>query len=112
MLDQTRAQVRDAPHVTAPTRGAIQPAGALLQKAASTISREGHMGMVMVKCPQSGRAIPTGIKTDRESFRRSAVFFSRTHCPICCTDHAWFAREAWVHEPSVRTRRRGAGSPA
>ena len=30
------------------------------------------MGMVMVKCPQSGRAIPTGIKTDRESFGRSA----------------------------------------
>jgi ssDNA-binding Zn-finger/Zn-ribbon topoisomerase 1 len=43
------------------------------------------MGMVMVKCPQSGRAIPTGIKIDRESFGRSAVFFSRTHCPICNT---------------------------
>jgi len=70
------------------------------------------MGMLMVKCPQSGRAIPTGIETDRESFRRSVVFFSRTHCPICGTDHAWFAREAWVHEPSVRTRHRSAGSPA
>ena len=70
------------------------------------------MGMVMVKCPESGRAIPTGIKTDRESFGRSAVFFSRTHCPICCTDHAWFAREAWVHEPSIQTWRRGAGSSA
>jgi hypothetical protein len=30
--------------------------------------------MVMVKCPQTGHAIPTGIKTDRESFARSAVF--------------------------------------
>ena len=54
------------------------------------------MGMVMVKCPQTGRAIPTGIKTDRDSFRRSPVFFGRTHCPICHTDHAWFARDAWV----------------
>ena len=70
------------------------------------------MGMVMVKCPQSGRAIPTGIKIDRESFRRSTVFFSRTHCPICCIDHAWFAREAWVHEPSARTQHRGAESGA
>ena len=26
------------------------------------------MGMVMVKCPQTGHAIPTGIETDRESF--------------------------------------------
>jgi hypothetical protein len=67
------------------------------------IAREGNMGMVMVKCPQTGHAIPTGIKTDSASFGRRAVFFSRTHCPICRTDHAWFAREAWVDEPGIRT---------
>jgi hypothetical protein len=70
------------------------------------------MGMVMVKCPQTGRAIPTGIKTDRESFRRSPVFFARTRCPICHTDHAWFAPEAWVDEPSASARRGSAGSLA
>jgi hypothetical protein len=53
------------------------------------------MGMVMVKCPQTGHAIPTGIKTDRR-------------CPICQTNHAWFAREAWVDEPSAWAPR-GAG---
>jgi hypothetical protein len=58
------------------------------------------MGMVMIKCPQTGRAIPTGIEIERERFRASAVFFSRTRCPVCRTDHAWFAREAWVHEPA------------
>jgi hypothetical protein len=72
---------------------------------------EVHMGMVMVKCPQTGRAIPTGIETDRESFRRSPVFFARTSCPICRADHAWFAQEAWVNEPSTRARR-SAGSLA
>jgi hypothetical protein len=70
------------------------------------------MGMVMVKCPQTGRAIPTGMKTDRETFGRSAVFFARTHCPICHTDHAWFAREAWVYEPSAGAQRGTAGSLA
>jgi len=70
------------------------------------------MGIVMVKCPQSGRAIPTGIETDRESFQRSPVFFGRTHCPICRTDHSWFAREAWVDEPNTWARRRRAGSLA
>lgn len=70
------------------------------------------MGMVMVKCPQTGHAIPTGIETDRESFRRSAVFFSRTRCPICRADHVWFAPEAWVDEPSIRVRRRGADTLA
>ncbi len=31
------------------------------------------MSMVMVKCPQTGRAIPTGIKTDRDSFVRIPI---------------------------------------
>jgi hypothetical protein len=55
--------------------------------------------MVMIKCPQTGRAIPTGIKADRDSFRRSAVFFAHTYCLICRTSHDWFAKEAWVYEP-------------
>lgn len=62
------------------------------------------MGMVMVRCPQTGHAIPTGIRTDRESFGRRAVFFSRTHCPLCHSDHPWFAREAWVDESGIRLR--------
>jgi len=67
------------------------------------------MGMLMVKCPQTGRAIATGIAMDRERFRCSAVFFGRTRCPICSVDHAWFAQEAWVDEPTLRVRRRGTG---
>jgi hypothetical protein len=57
------------------------------------------VGTVMIKCPQTGRAIPTGMKADRDKFRRSAVFFARAYCSICQTNHEWFAREAWVHEP-------------
>jgi len=63
------------------------------------------MGMVMVKCPQTGRAIPTGIRIDRESFRRRPVFYSRTYCPSCRIDHAWFAQDAWVDEPRLVKRR-------
>jgi hypothetical protein len=33
------------------------------------------MGVVMIKCPETGDAISTGIETDRERFRCSAVFF-------------------------------------
>ena len=70
------------------------------------------MGMVMIKCPQTGRAMPTGIKIDRERFRASPVFFSRTRCPVCHADHAWFAREAWVHESGEQVQRRLAAAPA
>ena len=62
------------------------------------------MGMVMIKCPQTGRAIPTGITIDRESFERSPVFFRRTRCLICNTEHAWFAREAWIDVATGQAR--------
>jgi hypothetical protein len=61
------------------------------------------MSMVMIKCPQTGRGIPTGIKADRERFRRSAVFFARTYCSICRADHEWFAKDAWVYEPELES---------
>jgi len=28
------------------------------------------------------------------------VFFSRTFCSICQANHEWFAKDAWVCEPS------------
>nr|WP_246741295.1 hypothetical protein [Bradyrhizobium sp. 1(2017)] len=62
------------------------------------------MGIVMIKCPETGSAISTGIETSRERFRCSAVFFSRTYCRICATTHEWFAREAWVYEPAPDSR--------
>lgn len=67
------------------------------------------MGTVLIKCPQTGRVISTGIRADRESFRCSAVFFARTLCPICRTNHEWFSREAWVGE--VRGERGASVAP-
>jgi hypothetical protein len=84
--------------------GAIQPIADLtLCSERKSEGKAGRLkvGIVMIKCPQTGRAISTGIKADRESFRCSAVFFARTHCSICQTNHDWFAKEAWVYEPSV-----------
>lgn len=56
------------------------------------------MGIVMINCPKTGRAISTGMEMDRSSFNRSPVFFSRTFCPICRTTHEWFAKNAWIRE--------------
>jgi hypothetical protein len=61
------------------------------------------VGNVMIKCPRTGRVIPTGMKVDREKFRSSTVFFARTYCSICQANHEWFAREAWICEPSEIT---------
>jgi hypothetical protein len=54
------------------------------------------MGMVMIRCPNSGRVISTGRYVDAAAFRSSPVFFSRTYCPLCHLVHEWFAKDAWV----------------
>ena len=45
------------------------------------------MGMVVIKCPETGRVISTGIEMDSERFRCTAVFFSRTYCKMCAVTH-------------------------
>ena len=50
------------------------------------------MGAVMVRCPETGRDIPTGLVTDRKSFDATPVFFARVYCPICRSEHEWFAK--------------------
>jgi len=63
------------------------------------------MGTVMVRCPETGRDIPTGIVTDPESFAATPVFFARVFCPICRAEHEWFAKEAWICEADAAPRR-------
>jgi hypothetical protein len=54
------------------------------------------MGKVMIRCPETRRAISTGIEADRATFHSTPVFFSRTWCPLCSVTHEWFAQNAWV----------------
>jgi len=60
------------------------------------------MGVVMIKCPKTGREISTGITTDPVSFNSTPVFFASTYCPICRATHEWFAKDAWVCESAPR----------
>jgi hypothetical protein len=58
------------------------------------------MGMIMFRCPQTGREISTGLSIEPAHFKALPVFFSRSYCPICRTEHEWFAKDAWVREES------------
>jgi hypothetical protein len=51
------------------------------------------MGIVMINCPETRRAISTGIQVDRATFHSTPVFFSRTLCPHCGKEHEWFAKK-------------------
>jgi hypothetical protein len=54
------------------------------------------MGMLMIRCPKTGRAIFTGRYVEYRAFRTIPVFFSRTYCPHCRVRHEWFVRDAWI----------------
>jgi hypothetical protein len=56
------------------------------------------MGMVMTRCPVTGRQIATGVTADRVSYRAMPVFFALAYCRYCKTTHEWFARDGWVCE--------------
>ena len=59
------------------------------------------MGKVMIWCPETGRAVSTGIEAQREAFDTAPVFFSHMYCPLCQTTHQWFAKDAWVCESAA-----------
>ncbi len=54
------------------------------------------MGMIMIRCPKTGRAIPTGTSVEPATFCSTPVFFSRTYCRLCRATHEWFVKDAWV----------------
>jgi hypothetical protein len=54
------------------------------------------MGVVMITCPNTGRAAPTGIETDALSFASLPDVPTQTKCPVCGSVHVWWKREAWI----------------
>jgi hypothetical protein len=62
------------------------------------------MGLVVIRCPATERVISTGIEIGSDDFACSAVFFADSYCPICDSNHRWFARDAWVEERTIPAR--------
>jgi hypothetical protein len=57
---------------------------------------EGIMGVLMIQCPSTGRAVSTGIETlDVDQLPAVKV---RTVCPACGGTHEWTKHDAWLAE--------------
>jgi hypothetical protein len=75
------------------------------------------MAVLMIRCPETGRGIKTQYEMEQERFGSTPVFFARSYCPLCRTEHEWFARDAWLFEQRpysnrcdpVEVRRSGGG---
>ena len=54
------------------------------------------MGVLMVKCPTSGREFSTGIQLEEEDLERLPETMAESRCPHCGGDHVWWTRESRI----------------
>lgn len=57
------------------------------------------MATVTIRCPETGRAVATGIETEPEEFRRFPQVESWLSCPACGKEHVWSVTDAFL-EPA------------
>ena len=55
------------------------------------------MPMLMIKCPNTGQAVPTGIETDAANFAILSDVPTQTKCPVCGSVHVYDKRKALEH---------------
>ena len=54
------------------------------------------MSSLMIRCPTTGRAVPTAIETEPDDFRKLPNVSGRMACPACGQEHVWAVRSAWL----------------
>jgi hypothetical protein len=56
------------------------------------------MGVLMLRCPTTGRAFATGVNTDEATFERMPDTVGTARCPHCGQEHPWRPRDARLLE--------------
>jgi hypothetical protein len=56
------------------------------------------MGLVVIKCPSTGKEVPTGFAMDKASFASSSMSGNSFTCPACRKQHTWNKADATVKE--------------
>jgi hypothetical protein len=64
------------------------------------------MHVLMVRCPETGRHISTGIEIDSDSFASLPDKLPVSNCPLCGRGHAWLKCDAMFVEDPHDPRRR------
>lgn len=59
------------------------------------------MSVIVIRCPETGREVSTGILTTLEIFRNYPDVRVNTRCPHCGQQHTWTHGEAWLAEDNA-----------
>jgi hypothetical protein len=58
------------------------------------VDKESNLLRVMIRCPMTGRAIPTGLTADPATWHSRPIGLNRVSCPECKQAHAWSKPDA------------------
>ena len=61
------------------------------------------VGVLLIKCPVTGREFSTGIETDERSLELIPDTVAQSPCPHCGSDHAWSKFDARLSEDGLIT---------
>jgi hypothetical protein len=62
------------------------------------------MSMIMIRCPETGSEISTGIECEDEDFRSLPFVITQTTCPSCGHEHNWSKADAWLNDGTGNSR--------
>jgi len=51
---------------------------------------------VMIRCPVTGRTVPTGLTADPRTWKDRPIGLNRMPCPECKQTHAWSKNDAYL----------------
>jgi hypothetical protein len=66
---------------------------------------------ILVRCPSTGAAVATGLKTEWVLLRSLPAISIPLRCPACGQLHKWQAQDAWIGSASLRPPLGRAGLP-
>ena len=56
------------------------------------------MSIIMIRCPNTGEEISTGIETDTRGFSQLPNILTHSPCSACGLEHPWWKSEAWLED--------------
>jgi hypothetical protein len=63
------------------------------------------MHEIMITCPETGKAISTGVFSDSKSLALTPFFVSHVQCPACGGQHSWSKSDAWLRDRAAPRQR-------
>jgi hypothetical protein len=58
------------------------------------VPKEPNYVRVMIRCPVTGRGIPTGLTAEASTWHARPIGLNRVSCPACKQLHAWSKGDA------------------